>query len=148
MCTPTLTVTEGLPGSSGAFEAITPGPGSVTVDMANGTAGLQGFTLISSSNAIVTIPPFQFGTTGPVTATFTRPNPGLPVDFTLRAASRPYAVTIRAQCGTAARAEEVALRSIVPDVSFWFEHQETTRPGVLLGSIDGSFGVAKETTGN
>ncbi|MEO6051633.1 MAG: hypothetical protein ABIP78_09925, partial [Pyrinomonadaceae bacterium] len=51
-------------------------------------------------NAIVTIPAFTPGTTAPVVVTFFVPNPALPVDFTLRAASTFHAVFIRARCGT------------------------------------------------
>ncbi|MEO6049987.1 MAG: CHRD domain-containing protein, partial [Pyrinomonadaceae bacterium] len=50
-------------------------------------------------NAIVTIPAFTPGTTAPVVVTFFVPNPALPVDFTLRAASTFHAVFIRARCG-------------------------------------------------
>ncbi len=117
-CTATLTITEAFPGSGAAFEAITAAPGAVTVDAANNTAGLQGFTLVSATNAVVTIPTFPFGTTSPVTATFTRPNASQPVDFTLRASSRQNAVTIRATCGAPGFAAN-ARTSLVPDVSFW-----------------------------
>ncbi len=97
-CTPTLTVTDVFPGSLAYFQAITAGPLSVTVDTQNFGAGLQAYTLVSAINANVTIPPFSFGTYNPVTATFTIPNPGQPVDFTLRASARSNAVLIRAQC--------------------------------------------------
>lgn len=100
LCTPVLTVSEVFPGSLGAFQAITPGPGSITVDVLDGGMGLQGYTLVSAENADVTVPIFQTGTTAPVTATFTVPNPGQPVDFTLRASQRLNAVMIRAQCGS------------------------------------------------
>jgi hypothetical protein len=129
-CTPALTVTEVSPGSGAAFEAITAGPGSVTVDMVNGSAGLQGYTVVSASNANVTIPAFPFGTTAPVTATFTVPNPGQPVDFTLRAGARVNAVLIRAQCsaGAAERDADSVSQTIIPDVSFWLPTQ--TAPGI------------------
>ncbi len=77
---------------------MTSGPGSVTVDHVNRGTGLQSFTVVSATNAIVTIPPFTPGTFEPVTATFTVINPSLPVDFTLRAASTFHAIFIRAQC--------------------------------------------------
>jgi hypothetical protein len=131
---PTLTVTESFPGSSAQFEAVTAGPGSVTVDMVNNGSGLQGFTVVSATNALVTIPSFPFGTTNPVTATFTRPDPSQPVDFTLRASSRPYAITIRAQCGASAAQElRSAFRSIVPDVSFWLPQETGSGPHSLVG---------------
>ncbi|HMQ04014.1 MAG TPA: Ig-like domain repeat protein [Pyrinomonadaceae bacterium] len=98
VCTPTLTLTEVNPGSLAAFEAITAGSGTVTVDMVDSSIGLLGLTLVNASNANVNIPMFPFGTTAPVITTFTRPNPALLVDFTLRAGSRINAVLIRAQC--------------------------------------------------
>lgn len=102
VCTPSLTVTEVNAGSLAGFEAITAGPGMVTVDPANTGAGLQGLTLVSAANANVSIPSFPLRTIDPVTATFTVPNPGQPVDFTLRASSgRFVAVLIRAQCPAA-----------------------------------------------
>ena len=63
------------------------------------------YTLVSASNANVTMPAFPAGTQNPVTATFTVPGPG-PVDFTVRAALRTSAVLIRAQCGTSARLDK------------------------------------------
>ena len=75
------------------------------------------------------LPSFPFGTTNPVTATFTVPNPGQPVDITLRASARINAVLIRAQCGAA------AARTPVPDVSFWIPTQ--TAP-----AIDGLLSLA------
>ncbi len=98
VCTPTLTLTEVNPGSLAAFEAITAGSGTVTVDMVDTSIGLLGLTLVNASNANVSIPAFPLGTTAPVTTTFTRPNPALPLDFTIRAGSRVNAVLIRAQC--------------------------------------------------
>lgn len=116
VCTPTLTVTEAFPGSAAAFTSITAGPGSVTVDMVDTGIGLQGYSVVSATNANVTIPAFAFGTTAPVTATFTRPNAGQPVDFTLRASARINAVLIRAQCSAAARPETAGALSF----PFWF----------------------------
>ena len=95
-------MTEVFPGSLAAFTSITPGSGAVTVDPANVGIGLQSFTLVSATNAVVNIPAFPPGTYNPVTATFTRPNSGQAVDFTLRAASRLQAVLIRAQCSAGA----------------------------------------------
>lgn len=135
-CTPTLTVTDAFPGSSGVFEAITAGPGSVTVNMADASGGLQSITLVSSSNANVNIPAFPFGTTGPVTATFTRPNASQPIDFTLRASSRPFAVLIRAQCGAPGFAANTRT-SLVPDVSFWMRAQPAISVEVLISRLFG-----------
>lgn len=129
-CTPTLTVTEVFPGSAAAFTSITAGPGTVTVDPVNTGVGLQGFTLVSATNANVAIPSFPFGTTGPVSATFTRPNAAQAVDFTLRASSRASAVLIRAQCNAFARVEQTGFF----DLSFW-----------LLGeSIENLFGPSRK----
>jgi hypothetical protein len=50
-------------------------------------------------NATVNIPAFTPGTRDAVVVTFTVTNPNLPVDFTLRAASRFHAANIRVQCG-------------------------------------------------
>ncbi|MGI8899057.1 MAG: choice-of-anchor P family protein, partial [Pyrinomonadaceae bacterium] len=58
-CTPTTTVTEGdlQPGGISSF-GVTSGPNSVTVDHVNAGSGLQSFTVVSSSNAVVNIPAF------------------------------------------------------------------------------------------
>ena len=117
VCTPVLTVTETRPGGLGQFDAITAGAGSVTVDPVNFGTGLQGYTLDSAVNATVTIPAFTPGTFSPVTATFTRPNAGQPVDFTLRATSRFSGVLIRAQCSAAVAGPAFSLKA--PDLSFW-----------------------------
>jgi hypothetical protein len=117
VCTPVLTVTETRPGGLGQFDAITAGAGSVTVDPVNFGNGLQGYTLDSATNAVVSIPAFTPGTFNPVTATFTRPNAGQPVDFTLRATSRFSGVLIRAQCG--APSAEPSFSMNAPDLSFW-----------------------------
>lgn len=97
-CTPTLTVTEVFPGSQSAFQSITAGPGTLTVDGIDSGMGLHSFTLLSAENADVSIPLFQLGTTAPVTATFSSRVPGLPVDFSLRASQRIHAVIVRARC--------------------------------------------------
>ena len=59
---------------------------------------LQSLTVVSATNAVVNIPPFTPGTQMPVVVTFTPINPGLAVDFTLRAASTFHAANIRARC--------------------------------------------------
>ncbi|MEO6654649.1 MAG: choice-of-anchor P family protein, partial [Pyrinomonadaceae bacterium] len=98
-CTPTTTVAEGdlFPGGISTF-GVTSGPGSVTVDHINSGTGLRSFTVVSATNAIVTIPAYTPGTYDPVTATYTVVDPALPVDFTLRAASTYHAVFIRVRC--------------------------------------------------
>jgi hypothetical protein len=101
-CTPSTTVTEGdlFPGGIVSF-GVTSGPGSVTVDHVNAGTGLQSLTVVGMPvNAVVTIPAFVPGTTAPVVVTFTTPNPGLAVDFTLRAASTFHAAFIRVRCAT------------------------------------------------
>ena len=98
-CTPSTTVTEGnlFPGGVVSF-GVSSSSGSVTVDHVNAGTGLQSFTVVNSSNVMITIPSFTPGTTMPVTATFTVINPNLPVDYTLRAASTFHAANIRARC--------------------------------------------------
>ncbi len=99
VCTPSTTVTEGdlFPGGIVSF-GVTSGAGSVTVDHVNAGTGLQSLTVVSATNAVVNIPPFTPGTQMPVVVTFTPINPGLAVDFTLRAASTFHAANIRARC--------------------------------------------------
>jgi hypothetical protein len=102
VCTPTTTVTEGdlFPGGLASF-TVTSGPGSVTVDHVNAGTGLQSLTVVGVPvNAVVNIPPFTPGTFNPVTVTFTPTTAGVPVDFTLRAASTFHAIFIRARCET------------------------------------------------
>ena len=99
-CTPFTTVTEGdlFPGGIVSF-GVAGGLGSVTVDHVNAGTGLQSFTVVGTpKNAVVNIPAFTPGTFAPVTVTFTRPNPALAVDFTLRAASTFHAANIRVRC--------------------------------------------------
>ena len=101
-CTPSTTVTEGnlFPGGIVSF-GISSGPGIVTVDHVDAGTGLQSLTVVGVPvNAVVMIPAFMAGTTAPVNVTFFVPNPALPVDFTLRAASTFHAANIRARCGT------------------------------------------------
>ncbi len=100
VCTPTTIVSEGdlFPGGLASF-GVTSGPGSVTVDHVNAGTGLQSLTVVGTpTNATVNIPPFTPGTTAPVVVTFTPTNPGLAVDFTLRAASTFHAIFIRVRC--------------------------------------------------
>ena len=99
VCTPSTTVTEGdlFPGGIVSF-GVTSGAGSVTVDHVNAGTGLRSLTVVIATNAVVVIPSFTPGTTMPVVVTFTPINPGLAVDFTLRAASTFHAANIRARC--------------------------------------------------
>lgn len=127
-----LTITDTRPGGSSQFEAITAGAGSVTVNTINSGTGLQGFSLVEATNANVSIPAFTVGTTGAVTATFTVPNQGQAVDFTLRANTRFSGVFIRAQCGSSSRAE-AAFGIHAPDVSFWLPNNMTVSS--LLGFV-------------
>jgi hypothetical protein len=99
-CTPSATVSEGdlAPGGIPSF-GVSSGAGSVTVDHVNAGTGLQSFTVVNATNAVVSIPPFTPGTFDPVTATYTVIDPSQPVDFTLRAASTFHAIFIRVRCG-------------------------------------------------
>jgi hypothetical protein len=133
-----LTITEVFPGSQAAFTSITAGAGSVTVDPSDSSFGLQGFTLVSATNANVFIPSFPFGTTAPVTATFTRPNPSQPVDFTLRASMRSQAVMIRAQCSAPAMADE-ALGIYRSMSAYWMPRQTTGGMDGLIGAFEKVF---------
>jgi hypothetical protein len=87
----------------------------VTVDPVNFGNGLQGYSLVSATNAVVNISAFTPGTVGPVTATFTVPNTSQPVDFTLRATSRFSGVLIRAQCGGVTKPQS---KFSMTDISF------------------------------
>ncbi|MEO7673140.1 MAG: hypothetical protein ABIU09_03560, partial [Pyrinomonadaceae bacterium] len=95
--------------------------------------GLQGYSLVSAENATVNIPAFTAGTFDPVTATFTVPNSGQPVDFTLRATSRFSGVLIRAQCGAVSADPAFSLNA--PDVSFWLPNNVTAGVNGLLGKV-------------
>jgi hypothetical protein len=99
-CTPFTTVTEGdlFPGGIVSF-GVSSGPGSVTIDHINAGTGLQELTVVGvPTTAVMNIPAFAPDTFDPVVVTFTTPNPALPVDFTLRAASKFYAIFIRVRC--------------------------------------------------
>ena len=100
-CTPTATVTEGdlFPGGISTF-GVTSGTNSVTADSINAGTGLQSFTLVSATNAVVNIPAFTPGTYNPVVATYTITNPNMPVDFTLRVASTFHGIFIRVRCSS------------------------------------------------
>jgi hypothetical protein len=95
----------------------------VTVDSVDSGTGLQVFTVVNATNAVVTIPPFTPGTFLPVTATYTITNPALPVDITLRAASQFHGVIIRLRCGNPTNEPEVGVVRL--DKSFWMTN--TTR---------------------
>ena len=99
VCTPFTTVTEGdlFPGGIASFGVVS-GPGTVTIDHVNAGTGTQSISVVSSTNAIMNIPSFTPGTFAPVVVTFTASNPGLAVDYTLRAASGFHAIFIRVRC--------------------------------------------------
>ncbi len=126
VCTPTLTITEPRPGGAAQFSSIAAGSGTVTVDTINTGFGLQSYSLVSATNAVVNIPLFPPGTFNPVTATFTIPDPAMPVDFTLRASSG-LSVLIRARCGGASANAETFLGISAPDVSFWLPESGGSR---------------------
>jgi hypothetical protein len=87
VCNPILTLTDDpslFPDPSLTSFTVTSGVGTVTVDSINSGTGLRVFSVVSSSNVVVNIPPFTPGTFAPVTATFTVINPNLPVDINLR----------------------------------------------------------------
>ncbi|MDQ3750413.1 MAG: hypothetical protein M3367_15570 [Acidobacteriota bacterium] len=99
-CTPSTTVSEGdlFAGGIASF-GVSSGAGSVTVDHVNAGTGLQSLTVVGTPiNAVVNIPAFTPGTFAPIVVTFTTPNPTLPTDFTLRAASTFHAAFIRVRC--------------------------------------------------
>jgi hypothetical protein len=120
----------------GQFDSITAGAGSVTVDPVNFGNGLQGYSLVSTTNAVVNISSFTPGTFNPVTATFTRPNAGQPVDFTLRATSRFSGVLIRAQCGGVTKPQS-GFSANAPDISFWL-------PNNLAAGVESLLGYTKQ----
>lgn len=125
---PSTTVTEGnlAPGGIAAFN-VTSGAYSVTVDHVNAGTGLQSFTVLSATNASVTIPAFTPGTFNPVTATFMVINTALPIDFTLRAASTFHAANIRVQC-------LVAPPGCTRTQGYWKNHEEDWSGPLTLGT--------------
>ena len=93
-------------------------------------------------NAIVNIPAFTLGTTAPIVVTYFVPNPGLAVDFTLRAAggfnvSTPTAANIRVRCAGLIPPQEVNPPSgfsiNAPDMSFWLPNNVTAGVNSLIG---------------
>jgi len=99
-CTPATTVTEGdlFAGGIASFGVVS-GSGTVTIDHVNAGTGLQSLMVVGVPiNATVNIPAFVPGSFNPVIVTFTTPNPALPTDFTLRAASTFHAIFIRVRC--------------------------------------------------
>lgn len=111
-----------FPGGLTAFESITVGHGSLTVDSINSGTGLRLFTVVSSSNAVVNIPEFASGTFDPVTATFTAIDPNLPMDITFRATNQYHGVLIRLQDVEDHQTEST---SLLPDISFWLPNSTT-----------------------
>lgn len=105
------------PGGVAVFN-VTSGPGSVTVDHINAGTGLQSLTVVGAPvNATVTIPAFTPGTFNPVTVFYTRINPDLPFDFTLRAANSTQAVLIRVQCAAIPTAATVSISGRVTSIT-------------------------------
>ena len=104
----------------------------MTVDPIDTGGGLQGYSLISATNAVVNIPAFTLGTVNPVTATFTVPNTSQPVDFTLRASAQFSGVLIRAQCGGSSRPGSSGMSLNAPDMSFWLPQNMTAGVNSLL----------------
>ncbi|HEV8159725.1 MAG TPA: PKD domain-containing protein [Pyrinomonadaceae bacterium] len=99
ICTPFTTVTQGdlSPGGIASF-GVSSGPGTVTIDHIDAGTGFQALSVVSATNATVSIPAFAPGTYAPVVVTFTPVNPALAVDYTLRAASAFHAINIRVRC--------------------------------------------------
>jgi PKD repeat protein len=99
ICTPFTTVTQGdlAPGGIASF-GVSSGPGTVTIDHIDAGTGFQALSVVSATNATVSIPAFAPGTYAPVVVTFTPVNPALAVDYTLRAASAFHAINIRVRC--------------------------------------------------
>lgn len=121
-----------FPGGLTAFESITAGHGSLTVDSINSGTGLRLFTVVSSSNAVVNIPPFMFGTFDPVTATFTAIDPNLPVDITFRATNQYHGVLIRLHDG---HDQQTHSSLLLPDISFWLPNLTDRASAVLIPAI-------------
>jgi len=99
-CTPSTTVSQGdlAPGGIASF-GVSSGLGSVTIDHIDAGTGLQSLTVVGMpTNAVMSIPAFAPDTYAPVVVNFTTPNPALPTDFTLRAASSFYSIFIRVRC--------------------------------------------------
>jgi len=99
-CTPSTTITEGDLHQGGiASFGVSSGPGSVTIDHINAGTGMQSIAVVDKpTTAEMSIPAFAPGTFDPVVVNFTTPNPALPTDFTLRAASTFYSIFIRVRC--------------------------------------------------
>ncbi len=99
-CTPlVVTTSEGdlFPGGLASF-VVTNTPNSITVDSIDSGSGLQSLTVVNSFNTTTNIPAFTFGTFNPVTTTFTRNDPNVGANFTLRAANQFHAIFINVQC--------------------------------------------------
>lgn len=147
-CTPGATIIEGdlLPGGIVSFNVFS-GPGVVIVDHLDAGTGLQSLTIVGMpTNAVVNIPEFTAGTTDPVAVTFTTPNPGYRVDFTLRAASEFYAVFIRVRCAEiCAPTVTTSEGDLFPSGFPFFDI--TSGPGtVTVDHIDAGSGLQSLTT--
>lgn len=103
---PPLIVTDDpsmFPGGLNAFELIQAERNSVTVYPSNNGTGLQSFSVISATNAVINMPIFTPGTRQPTTANFTIIDRSQPVEFTLRATNQFHGVLIKALIGTCGR---------------------------------------------
>ncbi len=97
-CVPPLIVTDDpsmFPGGPDAFEAITAGTGTITVDSINSGTGMQAFSMVSATNVVIDMPTFTPGTFQPTTANFTVINLSQSVEFTLRASNQFHGVLIK-----------------------------------------------------
>lgn len=134
---PMTTVTEGnlFPGGLASF-SVTSGVNSVTVDHVNAGTGLQSFTVLSVTNATVTIPPFVPGTFSPVTATFTAINTAQPVAFNLRAASTFHAANIQVRCVPVPPPPPPppAITGCTLTQGYWKNHEEEWAGPLTLGT--------------
>ena len=86
------------PGSAEHF-AVTPPEnvttsGTISIHTIDDPTGLQSLTVVSSSNAVVTIPAFKEGTLDPVVANFTKVHTGMPSCMILKATSHLHSVYI------------------------------------------------------
>ena len=141
-CTPSTTVTEGdlFPNGIISF-GVSSGLGSVTIDHVDAGTGLRSLTMVGApTNAAETIPAYTLGTFSPVTVTFTVPNPALPVDFTLRAASTFHAIFIRVRC--APLPDPTPTPTPTPlgctrTQGYWKNHAEVwTGQSLMLGTVN------------
>lgn len=131
------------PGGLDAFEAISADRNSVTVDPLDSGSGLQSLSVISATNAEITIPVFTPNTFQPTTADFTIIDRSQPVEFTLRATDKYHGVLIKVLIGACGR------YLITDDSSSGsIEHFAVTPPGnvtkegtISIHSVDDPTGI-------